>query len=152
MTNEISTAYKEWVKTDVSLLSLLIATLSDEAINYVIGCKNSHEAWRCPQERYASVSVVKVNQLKTEFHTIQKGFGLWEKYLLRLTGIKDQLVAAGEKITENDLVIAALSGLPPEFETIRTVILAPDTSISMTDFRAQLLGAEATTESRIQRC
>ncbi|KAM1175312.1 hypothetical protein ACFX19_028331 [Malus domestica] len=150
VTKEISTAYKEWVKTDVSLLSLLIATLSDGAIDYVIGCKSSHEAWKCIQERYASVSVVKINQLKTEFHTIQKEADSVDKYLLRLKGIRDQLVAAGEKVIENDLVIAALSGLPSEFETIRTVILARDTSISLIDFRAQLLGAEVSIESRVQ--
>ncbi|KAM1241102.1 hypothetical protein ACFX2J_046339 [Malus domestica] len=119
-------------------------------MDYVIGCKSSHEARKCIQERYASVSVVKINQLKTEFHTIQKGADSVDKYLLRLKGIRDQLVAAGEKVTENDLVIAALSGLPSEFETIRTVILARDTPISLTDFRAQLLGAEASIESRVQ--
>lgn len=150
MTNKISTSYKEWVKTDVSLLSLLITTLSNETIDYEIGCKNSHEAWQCLQEQYASVSVVKVNLLKTEFHMIQKGSDSVDKYLLRLKGIKDQLVVAGEMIIENDLVIAALSGLPLEFETIKIIILARDTPISMTDFRAQLLGAEATIESRIQ--
>lgn len=58
MTKEITTAYKKWIKTDVSLLSLLIATLANDAMDYVIGCKNSQEAWKCIQERYASVSVV----------------------------------------------------------------------------------------------
>ena len=51
VTKEITTAYKEWIKTYVSLLSLLIATLSDDAMDYVIGCTNSHEAWKCIQER-----------------------------------------------------------------------------------------------------
>ncbi|XP_048439787.1 uncharacterized protein LOC125477062 [Pyrus x bretschneideri] len=136
---EISIAYKEWVKIDVSLLSLLIATLSNEAIDYVISCKNSHEAWKCLQERYASVYVVKINQLKTEFHTIQKGSDSMDKYLLRLKGFKDQLVVAGEKIIENDLVIAALSGLPPTSEMIKTIILARETSISMIDFNFWVL-------------
>lgn len=58
-------------------------------------------------------------------------------------------MVAGEKVTENDLVIVALSGLPSEFEMIRIIILARETSISMTDFRAQLLGAEASIESRV---
>ena len=134
VTKEITTAYKDWVKTYVFLLSLLIATLSDEAMDYVIGCKTSQEAWKSLQERYASASIVRVNQLNIEFHIAQKGADSVDKYLLRLKAIKDQLVAAGEKIIENDLVIAALSGLPPEFEMIRTVILARDTPISMKDF------------------
>lgn len=53
-------------------MSLLIATLSDYAMDYVIGCKTSQEGWKCLQERYASVLVARVNQLKTEFHTAQK--------------------------------------------------------------------------------
>ena len=92
VTREITTAYKDWVKIDASLLSLLIATLSDDAMDYVIGCKTSQEAWKCLHERYASVSVVRVNQLKTKFHTAQYGAGSVDKYLFRLKGIKDQLV------------------------------------------------------------
>ncbi|CAN6700355.1 unnamed protein product [Malus baccata var. baccata] len=146
---EITIAYKDWVKTDVSILSLLVAKLSDEAMDYVIGCKTSREAWKSLQERYASVSVVRVNQLKTEFHIVHKGADSVDKYLLRLKVIKDQLIVAGERITENDVVIAALSGLPPKFEMIKTVILARDTPISMKDFRAQLIGVEGNIESRL---
>lgn len=89
VTKEVTTAYKEWVKTDVSLLSLPIATLSDDELDYVIGCKTSQEAWKCLQERYVFVLVVRVNQLKTEFHTAQKGTDSVDKYLLKLKGIMD---------------------------------------------------------------
>lgn len=74
--------------------------------------------------------------------TAQKYADSVDKYLLRLKGIEDQLIAAKEKITKNDLVIPALSRLPLEFEMIKIVILAIETPISMKDFRAQLLGAE----------
>lgn len=130
-------------------MSLLTVTQSDEAIDYVIGCKTSHEICKYLQERYAYVSVVKINQLKTEFPTMKKGSDSMDKYLLWLKGIKDQLVVVGKKVIENDLVIVALFGLPSEFEMIRIVILARETSISMIDFRAQLLGAEASIESRV---
>jgi hypothetical protein len=43
VTNEISTAYKAWVQTDMALLSLLIATLSDDAMEYVVGCSTLKE-------------------------------------------------------------------------------------------------------------
>ncbi|TQD81456.1 hypothetical protein C1H46_032987 [Malus baccata] len=65
VTNEINDAYKDWVKKDLALLSLLIATLSDDAMEHVIGCKTFYEAWKCLQERFASVSMLRVNQLKT---------------------------------------------------------------------------------------
>ncbi|KAM2181670.1 hypothetical protein TB1_031621 [Malus domestica] len=106
VTNEINAAYKDWVKKDLALLSLLIATLSDDAMEHVIGCKTSYEAWKCLQERFASVSMVRVNQLKTELHTAQKGGDSVDKFLMRLKRIRDQLVSAGEKVTDNDFIIA----------------------------------------------
>ncbi|TQE14352.1 hypothetical protein C1H46_000271 [Malus baccata] len=149
VTHEITVAYKNWVKKDLALLSLLIATLSDDAMEYVIGCKTSHDAWTSLQEWFASISVVRVNQLKTEFYSSQKGGKYVEKFMLKLKGIKDQLISAGEKITDNDYMIVVLYGLPVEFEMIKTVILARETTMSLKDFRAQLLGAEASIETRM---
>lgn len=87
--------------------------------------------------------------MKTELYTIQKGGDAMDKYLLRLKYLRDQLSAAGEFIPENDVIIAALAGLLIEYATIRTVILARDTSVSMKKFRALLLGAERENEAMI---
>ncbi|CAN6567966.1 unnamed protein product [Malus baccata var. baccata] len=150
VTTEVTTAYKTWVKADMALLSLLIATLSNDAMEYVVGCKTAHEACTALHDRYISVSSASVNHLKVELHTIQKGSDNVDKYLLRLKTIKDKLLAAGEKITDNDIVIAALTGLPTDFDMIRTVILARDTPISLKEFMAQLLGVEKSLENRMQ--
>lgn len=56
----------------MALLSLLLATLSDEAMEYVLRCKNANEAWSNMVDRYAYVSKSKVNHLNTKLHTIQK--------------------------------------------------------------------------------
>ncbi|KAM2408031.1 hypothetical protein ACFX1X_027125 [Malus domestica] len=142
ITTEIIAAYKEWIKQDRALVSLLLATLGDEAVEYVVGCKTAHEAWMNLQDRYATVSRARVNHLKTELLTIKKGSDSVEKYMLRLKALKDQLMAAGEVVSENDLIVAALAGLPAEFNMIRTVIVARETPISLKEFRAQLLAAE----------
>ncbi|CAL8167719.1 unnamed protein product [Prunus armeniaca] len=96
VTTEVTNAYKSWTQTDKALLSLLIATLSDDAIEYVVGSKTSAEAWTHLQDRYAIVSRARVNHLKTEFHTMHKGVDSIEKYLLRIKTARDQLVAVGE--------------------------------------------------------
>ena len=58
--------------------------------------------------------------------------------MLRLKALKDQLQVARKKVSDNDLIIAALSGLPCDYDMIRTVILARDTHITLVEFRAQL--------------
>ncbi|KAB2600513.1 hypothetical protein D8674_043037 [Pyrus ussuriensis x Pyrus communis] len=142
VTKELTDAFQDWETTDLSLLSLLIATLTDDAIEYVIGCKTATEAWTNLEERFASMSRTGINHLKTELHTIQKGGDSMDKYLLRIKTIRDQLMAAGEYVSDNDVMIAALAGLPREYATIRTVILARDSNVTMKEFRALLIGAE----------
>ncbi|CAL2254172.1 unnamed protein product [Prunus armeniaca] len=149
VTSEVTTAYKDWMRTDKALLSLLIASLSDEAIEYVIGCKTARDAWLSLTDCYASVSRARINHLKTEFQTVQKGGDSVERFLLRLKHLRDQLHAAGTKISDDDFIIAALNGLPLEYDIIKTILIARDTPISLKDFRAQLLAAEQTAEARL---
>lgn len=78
----------------------------------------------------------------TELHTIQKGTDSIDKYLLRLKNIRDQLIVAGETISDNDIMITGLAGLPKEYGVIRIVILARESSITLREFRAQLLGTK----------
>ncbi|CAL8082068.1 unnamed protein product [Prunus armeniaca] len=118
VTSEV-TAYKDWIRTDKALLSLLIATLSDEAIE------------------------ARINHLKTELQTTQKGGDSIERFLLRLKTVRDQLVQARVKVSDDDFMIATLNGLPQEYDLIKMVLIARDTPISLKDFCAQLLAAEA---------
>ncbi|XP_008232570.1 PREDICTED: uncharacterized protein LOC103331702 [Prunus mume] len=149
VTGELTEAYKQWIQIDKALLSLLIATLSNDAIEYVVGCKTARDAWLNLTDRYASVSRSRVTQLKTELHTISKGADSIERFLLRLQHLRDQLTVAGVKLTDDDIIIPALNGLPGEFDIIKTVIFARETPITMKEFRAQLLSAERTIESRV---
>ncbi|CAN6711360.1 unnamed protein product [Malus baccata var. baccata] len=126
VTNMITEAFLEWESIDLALLSLLIATLSDESIEHA-----------------------RVNTLKTEFQTIQKGGDSIDQYLSKLRNIKDQLIAANESVSDNDFVVATLFGLPREYSTIRTVIFTRDNPITLREFREQLLCAEREIESMV---
>ncbi|XP_020415422.1 uncharacterized protein LOC109947958 [Prunus persica] len=80
---------------------------------------------------------------------MHKGADSIEKYLLRLKTARDQLVAVGEHITYDDVVITALNGLPQDYDMIRIVLLARDSTIGLKDLRAQLLNAERQAEIRM---
>lgn len=91
-------------------------------------------------DRYASVSNACINHLKAENQTARKG---GEGFLLHLKHVRDQLTQAGVKVSNDDLMIATLNGLPPEYDMIKIVLIARDSSISLKDFKAQLLVVEA---------
>ncbi|TQD77646.1 hypothetical protein C1H46_036855 [Malus baccata] len=126
---------------------MLIATLSDESVEHGLGSKTANEAWVNLQNRYASVSKARVNTLKIKFQTMKKGGSYVDQYLSRLRNIKDQLIAAGEDFSDNDFIVAVLSGLPREYYVIRIVIFTRDTTMSLREFREQLLCAEREAES-----
>ncbi|XP_018506936.1 uncharacterized protein LOC108868385 [Pyrus x bretschneideri] len=52
VTTEVTEALLEWESVDMALL--LLATLSDEAIEHVIGCRTAHDAWSSLQDRESS--------------------------------------------------------------------------------------------------
>lgn len=133
VTFEITAAYKDWLHTDKDFLSLMIATLSDEVLEYVIGGKTAREAWLHLFDRYASVSHSRINHLKTEMQTTQKEVDSIERYLLRLKHIHDQLTYAAIKIFDDDFMIDALNGLPSEYDMMKTILIARDSSISLKD-------------------
>ncbi|KAI5337759.1 hypothetical protein L3X38_017030 [Prunus dulcis] len=61
--------------------------------------------------------------------------------------LKNQFNAAGERIYDHDIVMAALNGLSSDLVMNTTVIFACETPICLQEFRAQLLGAETIIES-----
>lgn len=45
VTSELTATCIEWESTDIALLNLLLATLSNEGIEYVLGYKTASKAW-----------------------------------------------------------------------------------------------------------
>lgn len=136
--SEETTAYKTWKQTDMALLSLLMATLEEDIVDVIIGCKTSQQAWLALQEKFSAVSRVSIMQLQT----IQKGGENIEKYLQRVKSARDQLLSVGVVIQEEDIIIFILNGLPDEYSTVRTVVEGRETPITLRDLRPQLLTVE----------
>lgn len=55
ITKEVTSTFLDWESPDMALISLLLATLIDEAMEFVLGCRTAFEAWSNLIRRYASV-------------------------------------------------------------------------------------------------
>lgn len=86
----VANVFLEWEATDITLRSLLSATLSNELIEHVLGCKTAHDVRVSLQDRYASISKAKVNTSKIEFKTVQKMGDTIDQYLSKHRNIKEQ--------------------------------------------------------------
>ncbi|BBG93897.1 hypothetical protein Prudu_002043 [Prunus dulcis] len=134
VTSTITATYREWLRADKALLSLLIATLSDEAIEYIA----------TPPSLVLALIIS-----KQSFRLLRKVLIRLRNFCFGLKHVRDQLAITGVSMSDDDLMIAALNGLPTKYNMIKTVLVARDTSISLKDFRSQLLATEQSVEARV---
>ncbi|KAM2734741.1 hypothetical protein EV2_038009 [Malus domestica] len=138
-------------------MTLLTATLSTAALSCMIGCQSSQEMWLSLRERFVNMTMTSIVQMKIDLQNIQKGSESIDEYLQRIKDTRDQLVAVGVFIFDEDIVIVALRGLPSEYNTIKSVIRGRETLVSLKELCSQLraeesiLGGLAQTEGERRR-
>ncbi|PRQ49208.1 putative RNA-directed DNA polymerase [Rosa chinensis] len=140
-----SAAREKWMEQDSALISMLINTLSPEALTLVTGCSSSMEVWLILKQRYATVSEAHVMQLKSTLQNIQKGSDSIEKYLLKFKTVRDQLAVLGVKMSDQDVKVLILAGLPSEYGHTRQIIRGKN-NIDLEEVRSLLLSAESEIE------
>ncbi|CAL2258852.1 unnamed protein product [Prunus armeniaca] len=139
-------AYTVWKMHDRALMQLLIATLSSTAISYVIGCTSSHDLWVQLKDRFSTVTKARIFHMKSELQNIKKGAEPVSQYLQKIKDARDHLAAAGVSFDDDDIVLLALNGLPPQYNTFRCMVRGRENVLSLKDFRSQLLAEEAILE------
>ncbi|XP_021815955.1 uncharacterized protein LOC110758400 [Prunus avium] len=145
-TRIVSNAYKVWKIHDKALMALITATLSASAISCIIGSQSATDMWTSLKERFADVSRASIFQMKTDLQNIKKGSESIDQYFQRIKDAKDQLSTVGVDISDEDIVILALKGLPSEYNTVKAVIRSKKKVVSLKDCRSQLKAEEATLE------
>ncbi|KAM1213986.1 hypothetical protein ACFX2I_005358 [Malus domestica] len=134
----LTDAYQVWQIHDKALMTLITATLSTAALSCVIGCRSSSDMWNHLKERFAHMSRTSIVQLKIDLQNIKKGSESIDAYLQRIKECRDQLAIAGVVISDEDIVIVALRGLPTDYNTIKSVIRGRESLVSLKELRSQL--------------
>ncbi|KAM2436022.1 hypothetical protein PS1_025908 [Malus domestica] len=147
----VTNDYKVWKIHDKALMTLITAALSTAAISCVIGCCSSQEMWSNLRERFSNMTRTSIVQMKIDLQNIKKGSESIDLYLQRIKDCRDQLAAVGVHISDEDIVIVALKGLPPEFNTIKAVIRGRENLVSLKELRSQLKAEEATLEEVVKQ-
>ncbi|CAL9023567.1 unnamed protein product, partial [Prunus brigantina] len=131
-----------WKMHDRAVMQLLTATLSPVALSCAIGSHSSRDLWVRLKEQFSTVSRTSIFQMKSNLQNIRKGSDTIGQYLLKIKEARDYLAAAGVYFADEDIVILALNGLPPEYNTFRCVVRGRESVITLKEFRSQLLAEE----------
>ncbi|KAM1014397.1 hypothetical protein ACFX2C_044388 [Malus domestica] len=81
--------------------------------------------------------------MKSNLQNIRKGSDNVSQYLHKIKEARDYLAAAWVYFADEDIVILALNGLPPEYNAFRCVVRGRESVISLKEFRSQLLAEES---------
>ena len=104
------------------------------AMSCAIGSSSSQDLWDRLKEQFSTVSKTSIFQLKSNLQNIKKGTDSVSQYLLKIKEARDYLSAAGVYFADEDIVILALNGLPPEYNTFRCVIRGRENVIMLQEF------------------
>nr|XP_008341725.2 uncharacterized protein LOC103404574 [Malus domestica] len=102
--------------SDCILTIWINSTLSEDLLPLTIDIEDSYSLWQSLERRFSGASRTHVHSLRSKIQTIQKGDSSMTDFLNSIKDISDKLAAAGEPLTESDLVVYILSGLLDEYE------------------------------------
>lgn len=108
---------------DAKALALIGLSVEDQYLPTVNKCTVAKEAWDALESIYKSRSNARVLILKRQLNSITlQDHEPITKYISRAQALRDQLAAIGHPVDDSDVVLAVLSGLPKQYNTLVTVI------------------------------
>jgi len=131
-------------KKDMQALSLIGLSVCNTLVPYVTRSKTAKEAWDTLKQVFKARSNAMALQLtKALSHLALQDDESVTTYAARAKALWDQLVAMGENITERQIVIAMLSGLPTkEYGNVVQNILSSSDPLEVSSVVNKLLLVE----------
>lgn len=135
-------AYQAWRQCNQSILALIVSSLSESVLAFVISKQTSKEAWEVIRRNYSSHSKSRIMELHNYLHNIQKGSMAMDEYVKEIRTIYEELNIVGQVIDESVIVFAFLRGLPPEYTPFIVGLNARPENPNLEDTIAQIRSHE----------
>ncbi|KAL4291502.1 hypothetical protein GQ457_14G002390 [Hibiscus cannabinus] len=147
----INPDYELYEEQDGALASWLLSTVSEEVLPHLIGHNMASEIWNTLHRLYSGKTTSRLMTYRRLLHSQKKCELSMRDYLMKLKYVCDSLASCGEIISEQEHVTAILNGLPPEYDSVITVITDNPTPSDLRTVRTILLDAESRQVSLIDQ-
>lgn len=112
-----------WRRKNNKALSDIHNTCKEEQQDLIMDAETAKEAWDILVTKYEAKTPGMVNRLLNEFsQTIKEKSETCTQYVTRVKGLARQLMAVGEKVSEERLLNKILQGLPKEYAQLRMTV------------------------------
>jgi hypothetical protein len=125
--------------------ALMILHTEDAYVKLIVGESTAAKAWEKLKQNFKKKSNARMVQLTGKLTNMTLG----EKqtiaeYLGEFREIKEDLEAAGQTVSDLQLAVHALRGLPKGFETLREILEAGDFELNLDTIQPKLMQREQT--------
>ena len=130
-------------ETDMKALALIGLHVQKHHKSSLADCETAKEAWDLLSTVYKAKSNARRLQLRKELNNLKLAVDEpLTKYVARARGIRDQLLAAGQEIKEEEVAWSVLAGLPDNYESMVNIIEAGSEELDLDDMLPKLLIVE----------
>ncbi|MBA0753910.1 hypothetical protein Gogos_005418 [Gossypium gossypioides] len=126
-----------------ALASWLLSSVSQAVLPHLIRLDTSAQIWNAIVSLYGSNSTSRLMFYRRALHSQRKGDLSIREFLMKIKFFCDNLAGCGEIISEHEHVTAILNGLPSEYESIVSIIVASPTLYSLQSVMTMLVDAES---------
>ncbi|CAK9149247.1 unnamed protein product [Ilex paraguariensis] len=116
--------YVAWKHTDQRLLSLLLSSLTEEAMAEAVGLSTSREVWVALENTFNDRSKIREIRLKDDLQLMKRGTRSVSEYARAFKALYDQLHAIGRPVDSTDKVHWFLRGLGSKFSNFSIAQMA----------------------------
>lgn len=114
----VNPEFVAWMRTDQALMAWLLASIFQSMLGRVVCCTTSDHIWITLEQLFTGSSRARVLQLCFQLQLINKGSMSINDYILKMRRVADNLNAAGQIISDEDLILYILGGLGSEYDLV----------------------------------
>jgi len=129
---------------------MIMATISDELILQILGCRTAQELWTSLCQTFTSTARARTMSLHYKLATAKKGSSSITDYFHCIKQISATLVVAKQPLNDYEFTFYLLASLGPEYDPLITSITTQVEPLTMDDFLGHLLAHEMRIEKHIQ--
>ncbi|KAL5844408.1 hypothetical protein ACOSQ4_010366 [Xanthoceras sorbifolium] len=133
ITKSVSREYLQWKKTDQLLICWIKSIISAFVVGQVTQCSTACEIWSVLEKLFSQYSLAKILQIRSQIQSIKKGSLTISEYVLKMRGLVDSLSAAGQPMSDRDLLLNVLQGVGIEYDAVEVNLSSALGTITLQD-------------------
>ncbi|KAJ8634765.1 hypothetical protein MRB53_009032 [Persea americana] len=132
------------------LVSWIKSTLTEHALTQFVRLKSGFEILKSLELQYSTCSRSRKAKLHLQLQTLRKGTSNVTDYLHRAKSIADRLAAIGYSVSNEDLILAIVGGLPKSYDNLYMHVTSNSDPTSTEELQSLMLSQEVRLESQEQ--